>query len=60
MQPTAEKLLDVAQEHLRSKLSPDTYKMWFASLRAAEADGSFITLEVANEFCEIWLSPKTI
>ncbi len=55
MQPTAEKLLDVAQEHLRSKLSPDTYKMWFAPLRATELEGNFFTVEVANEFCEIWL-----
>jgi chromosomal replication initiator protein len=55
MQLSADKLLDVAQEHLRSKLSPDTYKMWFASLRATEVDGNFFTLEVANEFCEIWL-----
>lgn len=47
--------MDVAQEHLRSKLSPDTYKMWFAPLQAGEVDGSFITLEVANEFCELWL-----
>ncbi len=55
MQLSAEKLLGVAQEHLRSKLAPDTYKMWFASLQAGETDGNAITLEVANEFCELWL-----
>ena len=32
MQLSAEKIWDVAQEHLRSKLSPDTYNMWFASV----------------------------
>ncbi len=29
--------------------------MWFAPLQAGETDGNSITLEVANEFCEIWL-----
>ena len=55
MQPSAEKLWNAAQEHLRSTLSPDIYKMWFASLRASELDGSHITLEVADEFYQIWL-----
>jgi chromosomal replication initiator protein len=54
-QPSAEKIWEVAQEHLRSKISPDTYKMWFAPIKAGEVDGSSITLEVANEFYEIWL-----
>src|ERR1700678_1083632 len=52
---TEMQLLGVAQEHLRSKLTPDTYKMWFAPLQAGDTDGNFITLEVANEFCELWL-----
>jgi chromosomal replication initiator protein len=55
MQPSADKIWNEAQEHLRSKLSPDTYKMWFASVQACEMDGNHITLEVANEFYEIWL-----
>src|SRR6202453_1846565 len=55
MQPSAEKIWEVAQEHLRSKISPDTYKMWFAPIKAGEIDGNAITLEVANEFYEIWL-----
>jgi chromosomal replication initiator protein len=55
MQPSAEKIWEVAQEHLRSKISPDTYKMWFAPIKAGEMDGNTISLEVANEFYEIWL-----
>jgi chromosomal replication initiator protein len=55
MQPSAEKIWEVAQEHLRSKINPDTYKMWFAPIKPAEMDGNTITLEVANEFFEIWL-----
>src|SRR5476651_1745024 len=55
MQHTADKIWSSAQEHLRSKLSADTYNMWFASLRAGAIDNSHVTLEAANEFCEVWL-----
>ena len=55
MQQLAEKTWSSAQEHLRSKLSADTYNMWFASLRASAIDNSHVTLEAANEFCEVWL-----
>src|SRR5271154_2227917 len=55
MQHSAEKTWSSAQEHLRSKLSADTYNMWFASLRASAIDNSHVTLEAANEFCEVWL-----
>jgi len=55
MQLTADNILGVAQEHLRSQLRPDLYNMWFAPLKAVEVDTGFITLEVANEFCEVWL-----
>src|SRR5258707_858585 len=55
MQHSAEKIWGSAQEHLRSKLSPDTYNMWFASLRAGAIDNHHVTLEATNEFCEVWL-----
>jgi chromosomal replication initiator protein len=55
MQHSTDKIWDSAQEHLRSKLSADTYNMWFASLRASAIDNSQVTLEAANEFCEVWL-----
>ena len=55
MQQLAEKTWSSAQEHLRSKLSADTYNMWFASLRASAIDNNHVTLEAANEFCEVWL-----
>ncbi len=29
--------------------------MWFAPLRASALDGSHITIEAPNEFCEVWL-----
>jgi chromosomal replication initiator protein len=36
-------------------LSADTYNLWFAPLRASAQDNNSITLEVANDFCEVWL-----
>ena len=55
MQISAEKIWQSAQEHLRAKLSQDTFSMWFAPLRADALDGSHITIEAPNEFCEVWL-----
>jgi chromosomal replication initiator protein len=36
-------------------LSGDTYNLWFAPLRVCGSDHSTISLEVANDFCEVWL-----
>ncbi len=55
MQLSAEKIWDLAQEQLRSKLSKDTFSMWFAPLRACAVDGNHVTLETPNEFSEVWL-----
>ncbi len=55
MQASAEKTWSDAQEHLRSMLSGDTYNLWFAPLRACSQENDSITLEVANDFCEVWL-----
>jgi chromosomal replication initiator protein len=55
MQISAEKIWSTAQEHLRVKLSRDTFNMWFAPLRPCVVDGQQITMEAPNEFCEVWL-----
>jgi chromosomal replication initiator protein len=55
MQASAEKIWSTAQAHLRSMLSADTYNLWFAPLHACAQDNTSITLEVANDFCEVWL-----
>jgi len=36
-------------------LSADTYNLWFAPLRSCGQDNSTLMLEVANDFCEVWL-----
>src|SRR5258706_2785807 len=55
MQVSAEKVWSSAQGHLRSMLSADIYNLWFAPLRASGIEGPQLTLEVANDFCEVWL-----
>ncbi|MEY2410099.1 MAG: chromosomal replication initiator protein [Verrucomicrobiota bacterium] len=55
MQPSAEKIWSAAQQLLRGLLNTDIYNLWFASLRASDLEGETITLEVANDFCELWL-----
>src|SRR5262245_3501439 len=55
MQLSADRIWSSAQEQLRSMLSADTYNLWFAKLRACGIEGNNLTLEVANDFCEVWL-----
>src|SRR6266403_3386599 len=56
MQASAEKIWSAAQGHLRTMLSADTFNLWFSPLRACEHDNNSIVLEVANDFCEVWLA----
>src|SRR5258705_10493267 len=55
MQASADKIWTTAQEQLRSMLSSDVYNLWFAPLRASAQDHNSIVLEVADDFCEVWL-----
>src|SRR5580658_9363802 len=59
-QLSAEKIWNSAQEQLRSRLSKDTFSMWFAPLRACAVDGNHVTLETPNEFSEVWLKDNYI
>jgi chromosomal replication initiator protein len=55
MRASAERIWTAAQTQLRTMLSLDTFNLWFAPLRAQGADGDCVMLEVANDFCEVWL-----
>jgi chromosomal replication initiator protein len=55
MQASAEKIWVAAQEQLRSMLTADTFNLWFAPLKVQTTDTHSLTLEVANDFCEVWL-----
>ena len=45
-----------ARELLRSILNADLFNLWFAQIECRELQGDTITLEVANDFCELWLT----
>jgi chromosomal replication initiator protein len=55
MQVTADKIWAAAQQQLRSMLNGDMYNLWFAKLRAHTLENDCLSLEVANDFCEVWL-----
>jgi chromosomal replication initiator protein len=44
-----------AQRILREMLNSDIYSMWFANLSLKGITQDEITLEVPNDFCELWL-----
>jgi chromosomal replication initiator protein len=55
MQSPAEKVWSSAQELLRKMLNADIYNLWFANIRAKALQDGELTLEVANDFCDLWL-----
>jgi chromosomal replication initiator protein len=55
MQVSADKVWGAAQAQLKAMLSADIYNLWFAPLRASGVDHNTMVLEVANDFCEVWL-----
>ncbi len=55
MQTPFEKVWASALSLLRERLNPEIFNLWFASLRAKALVEDELTLEVANDFCELWL-----
>ncbi|MEO6035770.1 MAG: chromosomal replication initiator protein DnaA [Verrucomicrobiota bacterium] len=55
MEASAEKIWSDAQQLLRSMLNSDIYNLWFLPIRAVSCQAEILTLEVANDFCEVWL-----
>ncbi|MCL4180782.1 MAG: chromosomal replication initiator protein DnaA [Verrucomicrobia bacterium] len=53
--PSLSQIWKSAQDLLRQMLNPDVYHLWFAPVHARALEGDCITLEVANDFCEVWL-----
>ena len=53
--PSAERVWTAAQQLLRTIVNPDIYNLWFAPLKATALAEEAITLEVANDFSELWL-----
>ena len=55
MESSAVKLWTAAQQLLRARLNAEIYHLWFAQLRAVSVDSEILTLEVPNDFSEVWL-----
>src|SRR5436190_7031351 len=55
MPVTIENVWPAAREMLRTMLNPDIFNLWFAPIRATALEGDHLTLEVGNDFCEVWL-----
>jgi chromosomal replication initiator protein len=51
----AEKVWQSSQKRLQEVLSRDIFDLWFKPVRALALDEETIRLEVANDFCEVWL-----
>ncbi len=55
MQLSADTVWGLAQQQLRTMLNTDIYNLWFLPIQATALDEDTLTLEVANDFCEVWL-----
>src|SRR6185369_82202 len=55
MQLSAQKVWGTVQHTLQSLVSPDQYKLWFVNIRPKSFEHDCLTLEVENDFCEVWL-----
>jgi len=55
MQLSLEQLWAAAQEILRKLLNEEIYRLWFASIRPVRLEQETLTLEVPNDFCEVWI-----
>jgi chromosomal replication initiator protein len=55
MQPSADKVWGAAQQLLRTTLNGEIFNLWFHPLKAVALENETLVLEVANEFCGIWL-----
>src|SRR5215210_2340377 len=60
MQASSEKIWTNAQELLRTMLNADIYQLWFLPVRATKLENDLLTLEVANDFCEVWLKDNYV
>src|SRR6188472_243921 len=55
MQASAQKVWGTVQQSIQTLVSPELYKLWFSNIRPKGIDHDCLTLEVENDFCEVWL-----
>lgn len=56
MSTAAKTVWTASQEALRGMLKPEIFSLWFSPVRALALKGDVLTLEVADEFCIMWLT----
>ena len=55
MRNEAEIIWSRAVKKLKSMLNDDVFKLWFAPIKPSQVENGTLILEVANDFCEVWL-----
>ena len=55
MQASAQNIWGTVQEQMRPHVSTEQFRLWFTPIRPKSLDEDLLTLEVDNEFCEVWL-----
>jgi chromosomal replication initiator protein len=55
MQAAAQQIWGSVQQSIQSLVSPELYKLWFTNIRPKALERDCLTLEVENDFCEVWL-----
>ncbi|MDA0749847.1 MAG: chromosomal replication initiator protein DnaA [Verrucomicrobia bacterium] len=55
MRKEAEIIWNRAVKQLKSMLNEEVYKLWFAPIVALHIENNVLILQVANDFCEVWL-----
>ena len=55
MQATVDKIWNQTTDQIRTLLNTETYNLWFSTVQPISLNQSSITLEVPNEFSEVWL-----
>jgi chromosomal replication initiator protein len=55
MQATVDKIWTQTTKQIRNLLNTETYNLWFSAVQPLSINRSSITLEVPNEFSEVWL-----
>jgi chromosomal replication initiator protein len=55
MRKEAEIIWNRAVKQLKSMLNEEVYKLWFAPIVPLHIENNVLILQVANDFCEVWL-----
>ena len=55
MNAHADKIWGAAQSRLQGMLTQEIFNLWFAPIKATHLDGDILTLEVPNNYFELWL-----